>query len=55
MWDYENVIIGHLNYQYLNNFDFGVVKVVNPMDLDRAEDFLYTLPFTKADTVGLNT
>ena len=36
----------------LKNFDFGVVKVVNPLDLDRAEDCLiYT---TKADTVGLN-
>ena len=36
----------------LNNFDFGVVKLVNPMDLDRAEDCLIYI--TKADTVGLN-
>ena len=36
----------------LNNFDFGVVKSVNPIDLDRAEDCL--IYSTKADIVGLN-
>ena len=36
----------------LNNFDFGVVKAVSPLQLDRAEDCLIYV--TKADTVGLN-
>ena len=36
----------------LESFDFGVVKTVSPMDLDRVEDcFIYA---TKADIVGLN-
>lgn len=36
----------------LLNFDFGVIKSVNPLDLDRAEDcFIY---ITKADIIGLN-
>ncbi len=36
----------------LNNFDFGVVKAVDAMQLDRVEDcFIYV---TKADSVGLN-
>ena len=36
----------------LDNFDFGIVKSVNPMDLHRAEDCLIFI--TKADTIGLN-
>ena len=36
----------------LFNFGFGVIKSVNPLDLDRAED--YFIYITKADTVGLN-
>ena len=41
----------HFNKK-LDNFDFGIVKSVNPMDLNRAEDCLIFI--TKADTVGLN-
>ena len=36
----------------LNNFNFGVVRVVSPMQLDRAEDcYIY---ITEADSLGLN-
>ena len=36
----------------LNNFDFGIVKSVRPVQLDRVEDFyIYS---TRADFVGLN-
>ena len=36
----------------LNSFDFGIIKSVDPLDLDRAEDCMTYI--TKADTVGLN-
>ena len=36
----------------LLNFEFGVIKSVNPLELHRAEDCL--IHITKADTVGLN-
>ena len=36
----------------LENFDFGIVKSVSPMDLDRAEDCL--IYSTEADIVELN-
>ena len=36
----------------LESYDFGVVKTVSPMELDRAEDCLIYI--TKADLVGIN-
>ena len=50
----HNIMNSHINKfnEKLNNFDFGVVKVVNPMDLDRTEDCLIYI--SKVDTVGLN-
>ena len=36
----------------LLNYNFGVIKQVNPRNLDREEDYYITM--TKADNKGLN-
>ena len=44
----------HVEYfgEKLNNFDFGIVKRVSPMQLDRVEDnYIFR---TEADIKGLN-